>query len=342
MNNKHKPAIAAIALACGAAAPAFAQSTVTLYGVADVYMQFAKGDKSENTLQSGGLSGSRWGLKGAEDLGSGLKAVFQLESGFAIDSGISTQGGLFFGRQAFVGLSSDSAGIVTFGRQNTPHFIALDAADPFATGAGSAASSGIVSVPASRANNSIAYSSPKFGPVAVSLMGAAGEKVTGAFTSADVHYAANKLDLGVSYARKNRFGTQAEAATYALFTAGYDFGSLKVTGGVQAAKNTTQAAATQDDRTEFFGGVLVPVGQGTISAGAGAGKTKNVNGTRASQVSLGYTHSLSKRTDLYAVGTGINNGASTSFTADTATGSGPAASANKDVRAVVFGIRHRF
>ena len=343
MKNKHKQVVALALLACGAAAaPAWAQSNVTLYGVADVYVQFGKGNETHTTIESGGLSGSRWGLKGSEDLGSGLKALFQIESGFAIDTGSSTQGGLLFGRQAFVGMSSDSAGTLTIGRQYTPHFNAVDAADPFSTGAGSAASSGIVSVPVVRANNSLAYTSPKFGPVTVSLLGAAGEQVTGAVTSADVHYAANKLDLGVTYLRQNRFGTNTEALTTALFTAGYDFGMLKVTGGVQSVKNATQAAATEDNRTEYFGGVLVPVGPGTVSAGIGGGKTKNVSGTRATQVSLGYDHPLSKRTDLYVVGTGINNGAATAHTADAATGAGPATSNNKDVRALQIGMRHRF
>ncbi|PMY01052.1 porin, partial [Pseudomonas sp. GW460-13] len=73
-------------------------------------------------MSSGGLSGSRWGLRGVEDLGSGLKALFVLESGFGLDDGKSQQGGRLFGRQAYVGLESDQVGRVTFGRQYTSLF----------------------------------------------------------------------------------------------------------------------------------------------------------------------------------------------------------------------------
>ncbi|SFT69382.1 porin, GBP family [Paraburkholderia aspalathi] len=66
---------------------------------------------------SGDTNGSRWGLRGAEDLGGGLKAIFTLENGFSIQSGSLGQGGRMFGRQAFVGLSSESYGALTAGRQ---------------------------------------------------------------------------------------------------------------------------------------------------------------------------------------------------------------------------------
>ena len=57
-------------------------------------------------LYQGNLQGSRWGLKGTEDLGGGLKAIFQLENGFDVNNGKLGQGGLLFGRQAYVGLTS--------------------------------------------------------------------------------------------------------------------------------------------------------------------------------------------------------------------------------------------
>jgi predicted porin len=67
-------------------------------------------------LTSGVNNGSRFGLRGSEDLGGGLKAIFQLENGFDVSSGKFGQGGLLFGRQAFVGLSND-VGTLTLGRQ---------------------------------------------------------------------------------------------------------------------------------------------------------------------------------------------------------------------------------
>ncbi|MEM5339603.1 porin [Paraburkholderia azotifigens] len=99
--------------------PAFAQNSVTLYGLVDEGLDFtnnAKGSKAYK-MQSGDAQGSRWGLKGTEDLGGGFKAVFQLESGFDVNNGRLGQGGLGFGRQAYVGISSDRFGMVTLGRQ---------------------------------------------------------------------------------------------------------------------------------------------------------------------------------------------------------------------------------
>src|ERR1044072_252963 len=88
----------------GLAGAASAQSTVTLYGLVDMYMEHGKvGASSLNRLSSGGLYGSRWGMRGTEDLGGGLSAVFNLESGFSADTGVPGQGGLAFGRNSFVG-----------------------------------------------------------------------------------------------------------------------------------------------------------------------------------------------------------------------------------------------
>jgi predicted porin len=101
------------------AASAMAQNSVTLYGVIDEgfnYTNNVMGGKVYE-LQSGYAQGSRWGLKGSEDLGGGLKAVFQLENGFNVNNGRLGQGGLMFGRQAYVGIASDQFGTVTLGRQ---------------------------------------------------------------------------------------------------------------------------------------------------------------------------------------------------------------------------------
>jgi len=117
---------------------ALAQSSVTLYGVLDTNIEYvnkmsptAPGSPgfpgpsaSRWALSSGGLSGSRWGLRGEENLGGGNKTLFVLESGFGSDDGKLQQGGRLFGRQAFVGLST-RAGKLTFGRQYTAIFDAL-------------------------------------------------------------------------------------------------------------------------------------------------------------------------------------------------------------------------
>ncbi|MGE8367808.1 porin, partial [Cupriavidus sp.] len=104
------------------AQPAFAQSNVTLYGLIDTTIRFtthanaAGNNKWEMT--DGELTGSRWGLRGTEDLGSNMKAFYILESGFSPDNGASLQGGRLFGRTAVVGLDGDY-GKLALGRQYT-------------------------------------------------------------------------------------------------------------------------------------------------------------------------------------------------------------------------------
>ncbi|UCF25560.1 MAG: porin, partial [Ralstonia sp.] len=114
-------------LAC--ASTAWGQSGVTLYGVTDVNLEFANNvgavPQAANKyspgpanhvvrMDSGGLAGSRWGLRGVEDLGGGLSALFVLESGFGLNNGSLQQSGRLFGRQAFVGLKSAQFGQITF------------------------------------------------------------------------------------------------------------------------------------------------------------------------------------------------------------------------------------
>lgn len=115
MNIKKFPAIILAAIAT----PVFAQSSVTLYGIVDSgfnYTNNAKGSAAYQ-LASGYVNGSRWGLRGNEDLGGGTAAIFQLENGFNLSTGALQQQGRMFGRQAYVGISNKTWGKVTLGRQ---------------------------------------------------------------------------------------------------------------------------------------------------------------------------------------------------------------------------------
>ena len=121
--KKHIIAAAALGAFALFANMAHAQSSVTLYGVIDAGITYANKVATANGHDSlwkysdGVGSGSRWGLKGSEDLGGGLKAIFVLESGFNSGDGTLGQGGALFGRQAYVGLSKNEFGALTFGRQ---------------------------------------------------------------------------------------------------------------------------------------------------------------------------------------------------------------------------------
>ncbi|PCE28545.1 porin [Burkholderia ubonensis] len=101
------------------ATAAHAQSSVTLYGLIDAGITYTNNQGGHSSWQqsTGSVNGSRWGLRGAEDLGGGLKAIFTLENGFGINNGTLKQNGREFGRQAFVGLSHNVYGSVTLGRQ---------------------------------------------------------------------------------------------------------------------------------------------------------------------------------------------------------------------------------
>jgi predicted porin len=108
--------------ACFMGNVAHAQSSVQLYGLLDEGLNFTNNSGGQHAFQtiSGDLAASRWGMKGNEDLGGGLAAVFRLESGFSVNNGTSGQGGVLFGEEAYVGLSSKDYGTVTMGRQLDP------------------------------------------------------------------------------------------------------------------------------------------------------------------------------------------------------------------------------
>jgi len=117
-----KKAIFGVALSSIFATPVFAQNSVTLYGIIDAGITYTNNSAGHALwqAQSGIAQGSRWGLKGTEDLGGGTKAIFQLENGFNAFNGRLAQGGLEFGRQAYVGLTNNTWGTLTLGRQYDP------------------------------------------------------------------------------------------------------------------------------------------------------------------------------------------------------------------------------
>ena len=121
MKRPYAPVRSALALAlalAGLPTVGHAQSSVTLYGILDAGVTYASNTGGSHVVRfDDGISyGNRWGLKGTEDLGGGLSAVFALESGFKIGTGRLILGGAQFGRQAYVGLSG-RWGTVSFGNQ---------------------------------------------------------------------------------------------------------------------------------------------------------------------------------------------------------------------------------
>ncbi|RZF27033.1 porin [Paraburkholderia sp. UYCP14C] len=168
---------------------AHAQSSVTLYGIVDTGLGW---QNSSTTLSptSGAASarpspagnsvvkmingiwaGSRFGLKGSEDLGGGTKAIFQLEEGFNSATGAQSVSGLMFNRQAWVGMTNAQFGTFTAGRQYTSYYTLLSPYSPttWLTGAYGAHPGDIDSLDTVyRVNNSLVYTSPSFGGLTVS------------------------------------------------------------------------------------------------------------------------------------------------------------------------------
>ncbi|REE23416.1 putative porin [Paraburkholderia sp. BL27I4N3] len=117
---------------------ALAQSSITLYGVADMSVRYLTNSNARNDgrlfMTNGAITNSRWGLRGSEDLGGGMKAIFDLESGINLQDGSASDSQRLFNRNAYVGLSSQY-GTLTLGRQKTPLFDLLgDTYDPLTVG----------------------------------------------------------------------------------------------------------------------------------------------------------------------------------------------------------------
>ena len=186
-----------------------AQSSVTLYGIADAGLLFNNNVKGGKLYALSSATSSRFGLLGTEDLGGGLHAIFTLENGYTIGSGGLGQGGLLFGRKAFVGLKSDTYGALTAGRQ---YSASNDATATFASGADWAASglgygtraADVDNVDTSnRIQNSIKYTSPNYRGLTVGLLysfgGQAGHFSQNAVEDAAIAYSNGPLKLGASY-----------------------------------------------------------------------------------------------------------------------------------------------
>ncbi|MEZ2351980.1 porin [Caballeronia sp. RCC_10] len=207
------------ATAFAAAAPAFAQSSVTLYGIVDdsiVYQSSqtnlarTNAGRSNVKMASGIWAGSRFGLKGAEDLGGGNKAIFQLESGFDINSGSQQFSNAMFGRQAWIGLTNPAYGTLTLGRQYTSYYTLLAPYSPtnWLTGYFGAHPGDVDGLDTIyRANNSIVYTTPKlYGFTAsgsYSFAGVPGSAYQGSTWSAAVQYQQGPVGGTVAFSRIN-------------------------------------------------------------------------------------------------------------------------------------------
>jgi predicted porin len=325
-------AIAALGLSAGAVQ---AQSNVTIYGVADAGLVRETGGAagSVTNLSSGVAYGSRLGFKGKEDLGGGMAAFFVLENGLNIDNGSAAQGGLLFGRQAFVGLSS-AAGSVTLGHQYSPYYKAMrDVGDPFC--AGYAGRAGNIMVTNTRVDNMAQYASPTVmglrAEVAVGFGEVAGSSDKNRALSSAAYYVQGPLTVTLAWHQLNN-ATATDQSHNAFAAVRYNFGPVDASLGY--AENHGLAGARSDDTVL---GVTLPLGgPHTLMASYIWHDDQGVSNKNARQLGVGYTYSLSKRTDLYAAWAHIVNRNGASFKVGNATDNG---SGNGGVN---LGLRHSF
>ena len=342
-----------------------AQSTVTLHGSIDTSVGYAKvksnaafaGPTIDKGLEvfSGQQNGSRWGMRGTEDLGGGMAAVFALESGFSQDDGSMGQGGLLFGREAYVGLRG-GFGQVLIGRQYTPidgmfAFTGGYAIEAWNKGSATAfGNTGSIAANRIRQNNSLKYVTPSMGGFSGTLMWAPGEDKTaglgtGRFTSVGLGFANGPVALQFAYETSKAITpattfvlnpttgvitapvAAAAGATVNQWVLGgsYDLGVAKV---MATMMRGSQAAV--DDKG-FALGLSAPMGPVVFDFEYAREKTTNAGAyvSKANAMNLRMNYALSKRTKMYVLlGDGTANKA--------------AAGSKQDLSRFMVGMRHVF
>ncbi|WP_081081482.1 porin [Burkholderia stagnalis] len=158
----------------GASNAAFAQSSVTLYGIVDAGITWVSnaGGKTATLMDTGIMQANRLGFRGVEDLGGGLKAIFALETGYNLGTGALGQGGLGFGRQSWVGLTHERYGTVKLGRQLDFMYDPLGTYNTPTLSAGGYGNNPLDNdrMGGQRVNNAVKYLSPSFGGLTLGAM----------------------------------------------------------------------------------------------------------------------------------------------------------------------------
>jgi outer membrane protein OmpU len=312
---------AGLILTCGIA---HAEGSVTLYGIADDGVTYVNnvGGHSVVMLQSGSIQGNRWGLLGKEDLGGGLTTIFQLENGFNLNTGTLGQGGAMFGRQAYVGISSNQFGTLSFGKQYDPENDYVSGFNISGDNSGNGAHLGDVDrVSGDTFVNTVKYASVNYSGFQFGGIYSFGN-VPGAFktnSSWDVaaNYTHGPFAVGAAYTRLNKFtltgvfnllgltsflgqttaNVNLDSQQTGVVGASYQLGTLKLAGNY-AYTQFKGFGETSHMNVYEFGGTnrFSPAFSGTL-----AGQYTTLEGHHWTQGTLGVDYHLSKRTDIYAV-----------------------------------------
>lgn len=344
-----------IALAAfGLTGAAVAQSSVTLFGVVDAAVRYTKASgQSLKKLDSSGLNTSRFGVRGTEDLGGGLKAGFWLESEVGVDNGVAGGGNAFWGRRATVSLSGDF-GEVRLGRNKTTTRLHLEDFDPYAftglgnvgavySNLGASSANGLGGgTTLARADNLVSYSLPGnlggfFGAVDVS----AGEGTnTNKGQYGRFGYKDGAILVSAAYGSSSN---AADSDKFKLASIGgaYDFGVARPT---LSYTETKYAGRKQQVLTAA---VTVPLGQGQLIASYTDAKAKGAASNPVGDATLfavGYVYNLSKRTALYTTYGMLDNdnAAKTPFVITGTASNVPTVKPGDKSQGFDVGIRHSF
>ncbi|MGO4333056.1 porin [Cupriavidus sp. 2TAF22] len=351
MNMKTLSAVAAAF--CGLCnASAHAQSSVTLYGLIDTGIEYvnhadATGSSNVYRMASGNTAGSRWGLRGREDLGGDLAAVFALESGFNSDNGSSAQGGRLFGRQAYVGIAG-SWGQVTLGRQINTLFDIFVPFDPVRYSTYSILSQDAQFT--NRADNVIKYTGVLGGLTVTGLYTPGydttvvnGGEVPGSFRigqeiSAGATYTTGNISMALAFDQRRGQSTATASAVERRYVGAlsYSFGALGLMGGYRYLQS---GISTPNFRSNLYWvGASYAFSPG-FELRAGAYRTDmRGSSSDANSYALSALYALSKRTSLYANASYMNNKGASNFGVVLGTTTAPGINQT----GLVVGARHVF
>lgn len=336
-----KKSLLAVAIAALPAA-AFAQTNVTLYGIADIGItSVSNGVDSAMRVDSGMMSTSRWGIRGSEDLGGGLAANFVLEGGIKVDTGAVDAN--VFQRRANVGFSG-GFGNVRIGRDYTPAFLAAGNWDALGYGLyGNALNyTAIIGGTSVRFSNALFYDTPNMGGFSAQAAYSFGEVLGNNSAlrgfSLAAGYNAGPLMAGLYYENTN--DAAGNSTKKVGLGGGYNFGAF----ALKASWQKMDPPAAGDNVTYWSLGGSVNVGAGQVLAQY-ARASAEVGGGRSNTFGVAYTYPMSKRTTLYAtVGQASNNATATPTLGNLRSSDNtvtPAAN-GQNARGIGFGVRHAF
>lgn len=349
-----KKTVISWAALCTLSVPAFAQSSITLYGVMDMGVNNVSNaaGHSVTELRSGNSMTSRWGIRGVEDLGQGSKVQFTLESGIAADTGAPSSSSNFFNRQSWVGLSNATWGELKAGRQLSvinDGFGSSTQSTYMGTQASAVDGSSVVGasvnrfnnmIGGTRVNNSIKYISPDFQGLKVRMMVAMGEQAgsfkAGRMESMGVSYQRGSFEGNVAYqiAHSSSASVMVDDKVLAVGISYLPASKARISAYFSQQKNASNVQGQDANVLSLM--ALYPVQRFTFLGGYQKLNDLSVQNQDTDQYNLGVKYALSKRTDVYALGSlqKVSNGG--------LAGMFGKLSSNGKQRQLNVGIRHSF